>query len=349
MMPEAHAADAAAGRVVCFGEVLLRLAPPGHELLLQSPGLTVHVGGAEANVAGSLAALGDASAMVGALPDDAIGRACAGELRRLGVDVAGLRHAPGRMGLYFLQPGATCRPGTVIYDRAHSVFAETPAAAYDWPRLLADARWLHLSGINLALGEGTAQAALAAARAATAAGVGVSFDCNYRRNLWGGRADSAPALLRGMAAEADLLFAGERDIALLLGDDFASVPGDARFWHAADAAFAAWPRLQRMATTRRRFDSIDDHALQGLLALRDGGRLATLQRPLRGVVDRIGSGDAFAAGLLHGLLHGAAPMAALDFAVAAACLKHSVPGDVNRMGEADVLALLAAEGFEVRR
>lgn len=338
----------AKARIVCFGELLLRLSPPGHELPLQSPRFEARFGGAEANVAVSLAILGHASAMVSALPDHAIGRACAGELRRHGVDTAGLRHAEGRMGLYYLAPGAMQRPAEVIYDRADSVFARSVAAAWDWPRLLAGAQWLHLSGINLALGEATAQAALAAVQAARAAGVRVSFDCNYRGKLWGGRVAQAPALLREVMAEAELVFGGERDIALILGEDFADVPAGECFGRAAAAAFAAWPNLQCLATTERRPHSVDEQALLGRLARR-GRTLATAPRGLAGIVDRIGSGDAFAAGLLHGLLHGMDDAAVLDFALAAACLKHSVPGDANLLGEADMLALLAGDGFEVRR
>jgi 2-dehydro-3-deoxygluconokinase len=333
-------------RIVCFGELLMRLSPPARELPLQSPRFDVHFGGAEANVAASLAILGHASAMVSALPDHAIGRACAGELRRHGVDTGGLHYAQGRMGLYFLVPGAGHRPAEVIYDRADSVFARTPAGAWDWPRLLAGAQWLHLSGINLALGEASARATLAAVRAARAAGVRVSFDCNYRGKLWGERVAQAPALLREVVAEAELVFGGERDVALILGQDFAAT--DDGFRRAAEAAFAAWPQLQRLATTARRHRNADEQELLGRLARRDR-TLATAPRGLAGIVDRIGSGDAFAAGLLHGLLRDMDDQAALDFALAAACLKHSVPGDVNLLREADMQAFLADGGFEVRR
>ncbi|WP_237711891.1 PfkB family carbohydrate kinase, partial [Rhodanobacter sp. 115] len=161
-MPYESQAGPGEGRVVCFGELLMRLSPPGRELPLQSPRFDVHFGGAEANVAASLAILGHASAVISALPDHPIGHACAGELRRHGVDTSGLRHAEGRLGLYYLAPGAMHRPAEVVYDRADSVFARTPVEAWDWPRLLAGAQWLHLSGINLALGEATAQPAPAA-------------------------------------------------------------------------------------------------------------------------------------------------------------------------------------------
>ncbi|WP_130620657.1 sugar kinase [Dyella amyloliquefaciens] len=336
------------GRVVFFGELLLRLSPPGHELPLQSPRFEARFGGAEANVASSLAILGHHCTMVSALPDHAIGHACAGELRRHGVDTSGLQYADGRMGIYFLSPGAMQRPPEVLYDRADSVFSRTPAEAYDWPRLLAGAQWLHLSGINLALGQTTTNAALAAVRAARAAGVRVSFDCNYRSRLWGARSPKAPAVLRELVAEAELVFGNDRDIALMLDQSFEQAGATDRFRAAATAAFAAWPALRRLVATERHHHNVDDQELTGMLALRDGV-LTTAPRRLSGIVDRIGGGDAFAAGFLHGLLRGLGDAPSLEFALAATCLKHAIPGDVNLSREADIHALLAEGGFEVKR
>lgn len=335
-------------RVVFFGELLLRLSPPGHEMLLQSPHLDARFGGAEANVAASLALLGHHSVMVSALPDHAIGHACAGELRRHGVDTSALRYGDGRMGMYFLTPGAMHRPSEVIYDRAGSVFAQTPANAYDWPRLLQGAQWLHLSGINLALCEGTAEAAMAAVHAARSLGVRVSFDGNYRSKLWGDRAQDAPAWLRRIMSEADLIFGNDRDIALALNMAFPQARADERFHAAARAIFEALPRLTYVAATERSHTNVDDQALGALLATRDQ-TFTSAPRAMTGVVDRIGGGDAFAAGLLHGFLRGMPEQASLDFALAAACLKHSIPGDVNVVREADIQAFLQHEGFEVRR
>lgn len=336
------------GRVACFGELLLRLSPPGRELPFQSPQLAAHFGGAEGNVAASLAILGHDSAMISALPDNAIGRASAAQLRRHGVDAAGIRFAEGRMGLYLLSPGAMQRPAEVTYDRAASVFALTPAGAYDWSQLLRGVRWLHLSGISLALGELTAEAVLAAVRAARDAGIMVSFDCNHRAKLWGARASQAPALLREALAAATLAFGNARDIALVLGTAITADADDAGFASAARAAFASFPGLQLLATTDRRHTDAETQALRGRLATRDG-QLETRAFHLSGIVDRIGAGDAFAAGLLHALLRGMAGPTALEFATAAACLKHSVPGDVNLLREADMLHFLAGEGFDVRR
>ena len=184
------------GRVACFGELLMRLSPPRGELPLQSPCFEVHFGGAEANVAVSLALLGHESAMISTLPDDMLGRACIGELRKHGVDTSGIRCGEGRMGLYFLAPGAMHRSSEVLYDRADSAFARSPASSYEWQHLLGGAQWLHLSGINLALGTATTEASLAIVRAARTAGVRISFDCNYRGKLWGARAPQAPATSR---------------------------------------------------------------------------------------------------------------------------------------------------------
>ncbi|RDS85277.1 sugar kinase [Dyella psychrodurans] len=347
MRNEPHT-TAAHCRIVCFGELLMRLSPPGNELPLQSPRFDARFGGAEANVAASLAILGHDSVMVSALPDNVLGHACAGELRRHGVDTRNLHVAAGRMGLYFLSPGAMHRPSEVLYDRSDSVFARAPASTYDWPRLLAGAQWLHVSGINLALGESTAQAALDAVRAAREAGLSISFDCNYRSKLWGSRVSQAPALLREIVSEADLMFGNDRDVALMLDTDFPAPEAAERFRAAADAAFAQWPRLRRLAATERFHRNVDDQDIAGFLATRERVLTSTTYT-LTDIVDRIGGGDAFAAGLLHGLFLNMPEQAALDFAMAATCLKHSIPGDVNTMREADMLAFLTQSGFEVKR
>ncbi len=314
----------------------------------QSPRLDARFGGAEANVAASLAILGHQAAVVSTLPANAVGAACAGELRRHGVDVSGIHFAPGRMGLYFLTPGAMQRPAAVIYDRAGSAFACTPPGTHEWPRLLAGAAWLHLSGINLALGDGTAQAALAAVRAARAANIAISFDCNHREQLWGARAAQAPALLRAILAEADLVFGNERDIALVLGARFPQSDAAGRFAKASELAFASFPRLRWMAATARQHHDVETQDLRGHLATGDA-LFTTPAHRLTSIVDRIGSGDAFAAGLLHGLLRNDDPQHALDFAIAAACLKHSVPGDVNLLGAAAMQAFLDQDGLDVKR
>lgn len=339
-------------RIVCFGELLLRLSAPGRETWLQSPRLDVRVGGAEANVAVSLARFGHAVEYLGVVSDNPLGDAALGELRRHGVRVERVHRAPGRMGLYFLAQGAGLRPGEVLYDRADSSFARSGADAYDWPTLLHGVACLHVSGVTPALGVRTAEAAIAAVRSARAAGAKVSFDGNFRAKLWAAW-DGRPAdILSSLLRETDIAFADHRDIAVILGEDDANAspeePG-ARFAVAAGRAFAAFPRLERIATTVRTQYSVDNHAMSALLATRDGTLHATPTTPLSGIVDRIGAGDAFAAGVLHGLLSGRSDADSLHFGLAAACLKHSIPGDFNLVGEDDVVAVVRNDRLDVKR
>lgn len=338
------------GRIVCFGELLLRLGAPGRELLLQSPQLQVHVGGAEANVAVSLSRLGHQVSMVGAVASNPLGAHALGELRRQGVATDGVREVSGaRMGLYFLATGAVQRASEVVYDRADSAFARSTATDYDWPTLLHGAQWLHLSGVSPALGPDVAAATLAAARAARRAGVRVSFDGNFRPRLWQRWGGDAQAILRELFAQADIVFADHRDMEVVLGQPFAQQETIARVEAAAAAAFAAFPQLQWMACTQRQVLSVDHHAMGALLLGRDGTRAQAPQRQLQGIVDRIGGGDAFAAGILHGILSGLDADATVRFGLAAGVLKHSIPGDFNPVSEADVLALMGEEQFDVRR
>ncbi|HYE53067.1 MAG TPA: sugar kinase [Azospirillaceae bacterium] len=335
-------------RVVCFGELLMRLTAPGRELLLQTPRLDVHFGGAEANVAVSLARLGHGAAMVGVLPRNPIGQACLGELRRHGVDVSGIRLQEGRMGLYFLAVGAMHRASEITYDRADSAFARAPADLHDWNRALDGADWLHVSGITPALGAESAAAALAAVRAARARGLRVSFDCNYRQKLWAAREGEAPSVLREFMASADLLFGNERDIALVLKRGVPDLAPVERFREAAGIAFDTFPGLRWIAATERGHTTVDDQEIAGMLATRQGLH-RTRPYSMTSIVDRIGGGDAFAAGLLHGLLSGMAEKDALEFAVAAAVIKHSIPGDANLAGEDDIRALVEGGGLDVKR
>ncbi|MCR6686088.1 sugar kinase [Pseudoxanthomonas sp.] len=336
-------------RVVCFGELLLRLSAPGREKLLQSPQLEVRIGGAEANVGVSLAQFGHRVAAVGTVADNALGEAAAGELRRHGVDTTGLRRVPGRMGLYFLAPGAIHRPAEVLYDRAGSAFALAAADAYDWPALLAGADWLHLSGVTPALGANTAAAALAAARAARKAGVKVSFDGNFRPKLWEVWKGDAKAILSELMAEADLLFADYRDMGVVLGGQYPQAGALDRVEAAAADAFAAFPHLQWMACTIRAPRNVDQHALSGVLVGRDAGTALAPQEEVGPIVDRIGGGDAFAAGVLHGLIRGWEQERTIRFGLAAGCLKHSIPGDFNLVSEADVEALVGEGRYDVKR
>ena len=334
--------------VACFGELLLRLSAPANELLLQSSSLNVHIGGAEANVAVSLAQFGHRALVASVVPDSPLGKACVGELRRHGVRTEAVHTGSGRMGLYFLTVGAGHRPSEVLYDRADSAFALASPGRMDWREILSDVSWLHVSGVTPAVGANAAEAALRAVRAARAQGRFVSFDCNFRTKLWQRWQGDARTILREIVAESDLLFAEERDMALILGRDFQTMPPHERFQASAAEALATFPRLQRISTTVRSQRSVDDHDLAAKLMSRNG-LTTTRTYSIGRIIDRIGSGDAFAAGVLHGLESGLDDQATLDFGLAAACLKHSIPGDFNLSSVADVHNLLQDAGFTVRR
>jgi 2-dehydro-3-deoxygluconokinase len=337
-----------AAGVACFGEILLRLAASHSELLLQSRTMVGHIGGAEANVAVALAQWGHCATVVSVLPDNALGHAAAGELRRYGVRTDALQFRPGRMGLYFLTVGAGHRPSEVLYDREGSAFALAPPELIDWNSVLTEVSWLHLSGITPAVGPQAAEAALRAARAARTAGVAVSFDCNYRAKLWERWHGDARPILRELVDHADLLFAEQRDIALILGRSFDDVPAAERFRVAGTEALETFSRLKRIATTVRIQRSVDDHDLSAALLSREGLR-TTRTYSIGRIIDRIGSGDAFAAGILHGVRTQMDDQGCVDFGLAAACLKHSIPGDFNLVGIAEVQNLLRDAGFTVRR
>lgn len=334
------------GRIVCFGELLLRLTAPGRELVLQTGRLDVHVGGAEANVAIGLARLGHETAMVSRVPDNALGDAAAGHLRRYGVSTAGVGVGPGRMGLYFLSPGASLRSSDIVYDREGSSFARAGADDFDWGKLLAGADLLHLSGITPALGRGSAEAALAAVAAARAKGMQVSFDGNYRAQLWE-KWDSDPkAVLGRLVGQADILFGNHRDISLLLGRSF-SGEGEARRREAAEAMFDHFPALKTIASTARHIVDADTHRISARIDGRDGSA-QTDEVAVAGIIDRIGTGDAFAAGILHGLRSGLPPDEVVKTGLALTCLKHSLAGDASLFGPRDVEAFLSGE-LDVRR
>jgi 2-dehydro-3-deoxygluconokinase len=327
--------------IVCFGEILLRLSAHAGEQLLQSPGMETCIGGAEANVAVALSRFGHDAAVVSSLPDNALGYAARDAVRAHGVDTRAIQYRAGRMGLYFLTPGAMLRPAEIIYDRAGSAFAQNDG--YDWPELLSGANWLHVSGISPAVGPKPAVAVLAAVKAARAAGVRVSFDGNYRASLWAQQGSDGADVLRELLAHADLAFADQRDVALVLRRP--ELAGDRAA--AMQAAFAAFPQLQRVAATVRTQHSADHHELTATMYTR-GGVLAGRSYPLQGIVERIGTGDAFAAGVLHGLLSGWDEAAALDFGLAAGVFKHSLAGDFSPVSEAQVHAI-ASGGLDVRR
>jgi 2-dehydro-3-deoxygluconokinase len=337
------------GRFVAFGEIILRLKPPGHERLLQSPALEAVFGGAEANVAVSLAGFGLDAEFVTAVPDNDLGAAAIAELRRFGVGTRDIVRRGARLGLYFIEAGADQRPSKVLYDRSGSAIATAPRDTFDWPALLDGAAWLHVSGITPALSETAAEITLTACRAAKARGVTVSCDCNYRGKLWN-YGKRPTDVMTELVQQVDLLIASREDCAKCLG---IAAPLRAPQGGGVDiathetltaAVLERFPNLTSIAITLRESQSADRNAWSA--CMRDASTFRTARRyEMAAIVDRVGGGDAFAAGLIFGWQAYSDDRArALEFAVAAGCLKHSIPGDFNRVSVAEVEALLEGDG-----
>lgn len=328
------------GPIVTFGEVLLRLSPPDHERLFQSPSLRTYWGGAEANVAAGLAHLGTTAQHVTLVPEGAVGDAAVRALRAEGVDTRHVLRGGQRMGLYFLEGGADLRPLRVIYDRAHSAFSQLEPAMFDWTAILDGARWLHVCGISPALGDGPLRCLSQAIEVAAALKVPVSLDLNYRPALWVGR-DPRP-IMQPLAARANLLIGNPAAIDLMLNITTAGAlpePPDA-LRETAEAVHARFG-CARVAVTQREVLSASVHGWQAHLwdaatsGMHFGGRYVVQ------LVDRVGGGDAFVAGLLHRLLADASLDDAVRFATAASALKLTIPGDINRVRVTDVEQLLS--------
>lgn len=333
---------------VTFGEIMLRLTPPGFERLLQSPTLQATFGGGEANVAASLAGFGVPAAFVTVLPQgNPLGDAAIGELRRLGVDTSHIVRSKGRMGIYFLETGASQRASKVVYDREGSAFALAGPGSIDWPRVLAGAVWFHVTGITPAVSEAAASLALEGARTARGLGISVSCDLNFRKNLWKW-GQPASAVMPDLVRASDILIANEEDVQKALGiaadiDVHAGTLDRARYRGLTEAVLRDYSHLRAVAVTLRESKSASHNVWSACL---HDGRDFLLSRAydIAHIVDRVGAGDSFAAGLIYGLQMGLGSQGALEFAVAASCLKHSIPGDVNRVGVDDVRALLSGDG-----
>jgi 2-dehydro-3-deoxygluconokinase len=333
-------------RVVTFGEVMLRLKSPGFERLFQGALLEATFGGAEANVAVSLAQYGVDARFVSAIPANAVGDAAITELRRFGVDTSAIRRQGERLGIYFLESGANQRPSKVTYDRAGSAIASARPSDFDWNAVFGGADWFHVSGVTPAISAAAAETSLAAARAARARGVTVSCDYNYRRNLWRyGR--KAPDVMRELVGEADVGIANEEDCQKALGievdvDVQAGSLELEKYRVLGEKVLAAFPNLRCQAITLRESHSADRNGWSAVLVSREQFH-ASRTYEITDIVDRVGAGDSFAAGLVYGLRAYRNDRQALEFATAASCLKHSIPGDFNRVSVAEVEALMKGE------
>jgi len=330
--------------VITFGELMLRLGPPGFERLLQSPMLCATFGGGEANVAVSLAQFGLDSRYVTRLPSNAIGDAAVRALRAEGVRTDAIVRGGSRMGVYFTETGASQRASTVLYDRANSAISEWPPDAVDWDGVMKGAAWFHVTGITPALGAKTTAATVAAVAAAKRAGARVSIDLNYRKKLW--TQAQAQQTMRPLMRDVDVVIANEEDLQCVLGIDVEGADVTSGTLNVA-AYRAAAERVTRdlgpsmVAITLRESLSASDNGWSAVLW--DGKTMHQSQHYNVRLVDRIGGGDSFAGGLIYGLVTGRSNEAALRFAVAASALKQTIPGDFNRATVAEVDALAAGD------
>jgi 2-dehydro-3-deoxygluconokinase len=332
-------------RAITFGEVMLRLATPGHLRFNQTSVLEMTFGGGEANVAVSLVQFGDEAAFVTRLPGNDIAEACIQQLRGLGVDTRAIQLGGERMGIYFLETGAAQRPSTVTYDRAHSAIATVDPATLDWRSILEGGTWFHFTGITPALSESTARAVLDGARTARQLGLKVSCDLNYRKKLW--TPEQAQQVMSGLMPHVDYCIGNEEDAEKVFGIKAAGAEvaqGKLERDRYIDVAAQLTGRfgLKGVAITLRESFSASRNGWSGLYY--SGGHACFSRRYEIDIVDRVGGGDAFAAGFIHAQAAGLAPQQVIDFAIAASCLKHSISGDYNRVSLREVEALLGGDG-----
>jgi 2-dehydro-3-deoxygluconokinase len=328
--------------ILCFGEIMLRLKAPGQERFFQSPLLEATFGGGEANVAVSLANFGMDAEYITVLPDNVLGDECIRELRRFGVHTGKILRGKGRMGLYFLEGGANQLPSKVVYDREYSAIALAESGSIDWKKSFDGVSWFHISGITPAISQNAAYLSLESVKAARAAGITVSCDLNYRKNLWK-YGKSAPDIMGELIKYVDIAIANEEDCQKSLGlsadVDVGSGSLDTKKYQALSrTVLDKYPHLRMIAITLRESHSADSNGWAA--CLNDGkGFYVSRRYEITDIVDRVGGGDAFAAGLIYALNTYTSRQEALEFAVAASCLKHSIIGDFNRVSVKDVETL----------
>jgi 2-dehydro-3-deoxygluconokinase len=334
-------------RYVTFGEVMLRLKPQGFERLLQSPLLEASFGGAEANVAVGLAHLGLHAVFVSAVPPNQIGDRCIGELRRHGVDTSFVRRGGNRLGIYFLESGAVQRPSSIIYDRSGSALSEIGQGDIPWDEVFSNARWFHISGITPAITASTAEVSMEAVERAKVAGVTVSCDLNYRKKLW--KYGKQPhEVMEKIVRYADIVVGNEEDYQRSLSmkadiDVDAGSLDPALYARMTEQVLDTYPNLRAAAVTLRTSYSASHNRWQAVLRSRDRFYMSRSYE-VQPIVDRVGSGDAFAAGLIFGLSSDMDDAQGLEFATAAGCLKHSIPGDFLFLTREEVSDLSAGGG-----
>ena len=334
-------------KIVTFGEIMLRLTPPDKLRFNQTDLLRVNFGGSEANVAVSLANYGLRSELVTCLPDNRIADACLDDLRSYGVGTDHILRGGDRLGLYYMEEAVAMRTSHVVYDRAASSFDTLRPGQIDWAELFADADWFHWSGIAAAVSAETAAVCAEAVAAARRMGLTVSCDINYRKNLWK-YGKKASEVMRELAKYVDVAIANEEDVqkSLEITVDVNVESGELdreKYRALGNKVLEAYPNMKCIAITLRESHSADWNGWAA--CLNDGKDFYVSKKyEIRDIIDRVGGGDSFAGGLIYGLNNYEDKQSALEFAVAASCLKHSVIGDFNRVSVSDVEKLMGGDG-----
>ena len=308
-------------KILTFGEIMLRLRAPGHERFFQSNMMEATFGGGEANVAVSLANYGMDAAFFTVLPDNDMGSHCINELRRFGVDTKKIQRGAGRMGIYFLGNGANQLPSKVIYDRAYSAISLAKPGDVDWEKVFEGVDWFHITGITPAISESAMELSLESVKEAKKRNITVSCDLNYRKNLWK-YGKEASEVMRELAKYVDVAIANEEDVQKSLE---ITVDVD----------------VESGELDREKYRALGNKVLETYPNMKC---IAIKKYEIRDIIDRVGGGDSFAGGLIYGLNHYEDKQSALEFAVAASCLKHSIIGDFNRVGVSDVTKLMGGDG-----
>lgn len=334
-------------KVLTFGEIMLRLKAPGIERFFQNSMLEATFGGGEANVAVSLANYGIDVEYMTVLPQNVLGDECVKELRRFGVQTHKIQRGEGRMGIYFLEGGANQLPSKVVYDRAYSAIALVNPGDVDWNKILENVQWFHITGITPAISESAMTLSLESVKVARSKGITVSCDLNFRKNLWK-YGKKAPEVMSELTKYVDVGIANEEDCQKALGItvDFNVESGELvrnNYKMLSDAVLAKFPDMKMIAITLRESNSADSNGWAACLNDRENFYVSK-HYEINDIVDRVGGGDSFAGGLIYGLNHYDDKQSALEFAVAASCLKHSIIGDFNRVSVDDVEKLMSGDG-----
>lgn len=332
-------------KVVCFGEIMLRLAPEGYYRFVQADKFGATFGGGEANVAVSLANYGMNASYVTKVPDNDIATSCLNSLRRFGVDTSDVVKGGERLGIYYLEKGASQRPSKVIYDRAYSSISQAKKEDFDWKKILNGAEWFHFTGITPALSDNCAEICLDAVKIAKELGITVSCDLNYRKKLWS--KEKAKEVMSKIAPYIDVCIANEEDASDVFGiraDDTDITGGKLSHdgYKSVAKKLVDTFGFKKVAITLRGSISANDNNWAAMLY--DGNEYYLSKNYLIHIVDRVGGGDSFGGGLIYALTHNFTPQEAIEFAVAASCLKHTIEGDYNMVTVDEVLKLAQGDG-----